>query len=99
MADNTTQFGKHQATASEQTTVTKAVVPQAAAKTVQGQKYVSPLGRHSQQTHRRAEAREVANGYTSEKEMHAHDRQTVEAEIDRAAQAKATQRAQNARKA
>ena len=71
--------------------------PQPAPKTIKGQKYVSPLGRHSQQTHRRAEERATASGFTTEKEQHADDRSTVEAEIDRVAHEKANQRAQNAR--
>ncbi len=42
--------------------------------TVRGQRYASPEGRHSQQTHRRAEERVVAGGHGSEKEQHASDR-------------------------
>ena len=72
----------------------KAVAPQPASKTVRGQKYVSPLGRHSQQTHRRAEARAAADGHTTEKEQHAHDRTVVETELNRATQQKETQRQQ-----
>ncbi len=72
--------------------------PQPASKTTKGQKYVSPLGRHSQQTHRRAEERATADGHTSEKEQHAHDRAAVETEINRVEQVKLNQRAQGARK-
>ena len=72
--------------------------PQPAPKTTKGQKYVSPLGRHSQQTHPRAEARAAADGHTSEKEQHAHDRAAVETEITRVEAAKVSQRAQNTRK-
>ncbi len=46
-------------------------------KTVKGQKHISPVGRHSQQTHKIAQARADANGHTSEKEQHAHDRVLV----------------------
>ena len=49
--------------------------------TVKGQKYVAPLGRHSQQTHVRAEARAAAGGHASEREQHDHDRTVVAAGI------------------
>ena len=71
--------------------------PQPASKTTRGQRYVSPEGRHSQQTHRRAEARAAVNGHTTEKEQHAHDRSVVETELNRAAEQKETQRQQTAR--
>ena len=77
--------------------VRKVAAPQPAAKTVRGQRYVSPEGRHSQQTHRRAEERAAAGGHADEKAQHAHDRAAVEAEIDRIATQKANQKAQNAR--
>ena len=48
---------------------------------------------------RAEEAVATANGYTTEKELHAHDRNAVATEIDRVVQQKANQRAQNARKA
>ena len=57
--------------------------------TVKGQKYVSPAGRHSQQTHRMAEERATATGNSSEKEQHAHDRSAFVAEMDRIAEQKA----------
>lgn len=102
MLNNRNRYGKNQTSASEETsdtsmTAVKAAAPQAADKTVRGQKYVSPEGRHSQQTHRRAEERATANGHTTEKEQHAHDRNAVETEINRVEQAKANQKAQNAR--
>jgi hypothetical protein len=49
--------------------------------TVKGQRYVAPEGRHSQQTHRRAEERAAAGGHGSEKEQHAHDRTAMSAGI------------------
>lgn len=42
--------------------------------TKKGQRYVAPEGRHSQQTHRRAEERAAVAGHATEKEQHAHDR-------------------------
>jgi hypothetical protein len=92
MTDITIGTGKTTATVA-----TTTVVPQYTPILTRGQKYVSPEGRHSKQTHRRAEARGSAAGHANEKEQHAHDRQTVEAEIDRIAQAKSNQRAQNVR--
>lgn len=71
--------------------------PQPTPKTKKGQKYVPPAGRHSQQTHLRAQARGVAEGHTTEREQHAYDRQAVTAEIERVAQQKLNQRAQSAR--
>jgi hypothetical protein len=53
--------------------------------TKKGQKYVAPTGRHSQQTHRRAEERAAAQGHTSEKEQHAYDRSVVKTELNRRA--------------
>jgi len=101
MADNTNHFGKHHEQSLDKVTaiptVTQAVVAQYVPVLKKGQKYVSPEGRHSQQTHRRAEERAAAGGHTTEKEQHAHDRNVVVTEIDRKAQQKANQRAQNAR--
>jgi hypothetical protein len=54
-----------------------AVPPQLPLKTKRGQKHIAPSGRHSQQTHRRAEARAAAQGHATEKEQHAHDRSIV----------------------
>ncbi|MCW3055877.1 MAG: hypothetical protein JWN14_5047 [Chthonomonadales bacterium] len=101
MADNTNHFGKnHEQSLDKVTTiptVTQALVAQYVPVLKKGQKYVSPEGRHSQQTHRRAEVRATASGHTTEKEQHAHDRNAVETEINRKANQKANQRAQNAR--
>ena len=49
--------------------------------TVKGQRYAAPEGRHSQQTHRRAEERVTAQGHSSEKEQQAHDREATIAGI------------------
>ncbi|HLK59732.1 MAG TPA: hypothetical protein VKU00_24435 [Chthonomonadaceae bacterium] len=72
-----------------------AIVPQAAPPPIpivtKGQKYVAPSGRHSQQTHRRAEERATALGHTTEKELHAHDRGVVSAELNRQAEQKLKQ--------
>jgi hypothetical protein len=101
MADNTNHFGKHHEQSLDKTTaiptVAKAVVAQYVPVLKRGQKYVSPEGRHSQQTHRRAVVRATADGHTTEKEQHAHDRNVVATEIDRVVQQKANQKAQNAR--
>ncbi len=45
--------------------------------TVKGQRYAAPVGRHSQQTHRRAEQRVAAQGHTSEKEQQVADRAAI----------------------
>jgi len=101
MADNTNLFGKNHAQSLDNVTpaptAAQAVVETYVPVLKKGQKYVSPEGRHSQQTHRRAEVRATANGHTTEKEQHAHDRNVVVTEIDRKAQQKANQRAQSAR--
>lgn len=101
MADNTNQFGKNHEQSLDKDNVTPAATTAVVAQYVpvlkKGQKYVSPEGRHSQQTHRRAEVRATANGHTTEKEQHDHDRNAVETEINRKADQKANQRAQNAR--
>ena len=101
MADNTNMFGKNHEQSLDKVTATpttaKAAVAQHVPVLTRGQKYVSPEGRHSQQTHRRAEVRATANGYSTEKEQHDHDRNAVETEIERKVQMKANQRAQNAR--
>lgn len=59
--------------------------------TTKGQKYVSPPGRHSQQTHRLAEERAAAQGHATEKEQHAHDRSLVRAELKQRADQKMKQ--------
>jgi len=101
MINNMPRFGKHQVELSKTSEISskdaRAALPVAAAKTVKGQKYVSPLGRHSRQTHRRAEERATAAGFTTEKEQHADDRAAVETEISRSEQQKLNQRAQNTR--
>ena len=107
MADDTTKNGRNESQAFAKTAPaaagekkqakSKAVAPQAAPVTTRGQKYVSPEGRHSQQTHRRAEERATADGHTTEKEQHDHDRSAVTAELNRSETAKATQRTQNVR--
>ena len=110
MKDNTAQSGKEQnqafAKTAPETPVTPATPTRKAARGVtaesapvltRGQKYSSPEGRHSQQTHRRAEERGAAAGHTTEKEQHAQDRSDVVAEIDRVAEAKVKQKEQHAR--
>lgn len=107
MADDTTKNGRNESQAFAKTAPaapdvkskiqSKAAAPKPAAVSTRGQKYVSPEGRHSQQTHRRAEERAAADGHTTEKEQHAHDRSAVETELNRAETAKSSQRAQNAR--
>ncbi len=72
--------------------------PEPVAKTVKGQRHVSPVGRHSQQTHKRARQRAAAEGFTTEKEQHDGDRQLVEARLaKRADQVKQQQRQQATR--
>jgi hypothetical protein len=59
---------------------------------VRGQRHVPPAGRHSQQSHRRAQARAAAEGHATIQEQHAHDRTTVKAEADRIAARKAARK-------
>ena len=54
--------------------------------TVKGQRYVAPPGRHSRQTHRRAQERAAAQGHATEKEQHAHDRSLVKTELNKRAE-------------
>ncbi len=56
--------------------------------TVAGQRYISPNGRHSQQTHRRAEDRAAAQGHGSEREQQDHDRSVVLAKLQKTAERK-----------
>ena len=63
--------------------------------TVKGQKYVSPAGRHSQQTHRLAEERGAATGNATEKEQHAYDRNELVTEQNRRADQKTKQKQQS----
>ena len=81
--------------ATENAALPTAAVPARAPLTVRGQRYVAPAGRHSKQTHRRAEERAAADGHATVKEQHAHDRSLVLAEINRVAQAKAKQKQQS----
>ena len=69
----------------------RAAVPPRAPMTVKGQKYVSPPGRHSQQSHRRAEEQAAADGNTTEREQYEHDRSVVLAGFDKQAQQKQSQ--------
>jgi hypothetical protein len=66
--------------------------PQTIAMTVRGQKYIPPQGRHSQQSHRRAQARAAAQGDATVQDQHAHDRSNVKAELGRLAALKVTQK-------
>ena len=100
MTDNTNESGKAQEqTAAEinhagSKTAGKSVRAEVAPRapmTVKGQKYVSPPGRHSQQSHRRAEEHAAADGNTTEREQHDHDRSAVLAGFDKQAQQKQTQ--------
>lgn len=98
MTDNTNQSGKEQAAGkvdhAGSKTAGKSVRAEAAPRapmTVKGQKYVSPPGRHSQQSHRRAEEHAAADGNTTEREQHDHDRSAVLAGFDKQAQQKQTQ--------
>jgi hypothetical protein len=58
-----------------------AISPEAASvvvpRTVTGQRHISPVGRHSQQTHRLAGARAEALGLTTVRELYEHDRNVV----------------------
>lgn len=70
-------------------------------KTVRGQRHIAPPGRHSKQTHPRAQARAEAQGHTTEKELHAYDRSIIVAANDKrtANQLKQQKNAQNVRAA
>ncbi len=56
-----------------------ATAPSPALKLTREQKYLAPVGRHSQQTQRRARERASAEGHATEKEQLAHERGVVEA--------------------
>ncbi len=74
------------------TTPNKIVIAtQPVAKTVRGQKYHAPIGRHSQQSHRRAQERADAGGHGTSKEQHDHDRSAIKAEVERLAALKVRQ--------
>lgn len=60
-----------------QIAATANATPERVSMTVKGQRYEAPEGRHSQQTHRLAEARTLAGGHASEKEQTAHDREAM----------------------
>jgi hypothetical protein len=66
--------------------------PAAILKTVRGQRYIAPPGRHSQQSHRRAQARAAAQGNATIEEHHAQDRSMVKTELSRLAALKVTQK-------
>jgi hypothetical protein len=51
--------------------------------TKKGQKYVSPAGRHSQQSHRRAQETAAAKGSTNEREDYVHVRSEYLEEINK----------------
>jgi len=100
MTENTNPAGKqHEPTAAKvdhnagQTAgkSVRAIIAPRALMTVKGQKYVSPPGRHSQQSHRRAEEHAAADGNTTEREQYDHDRSVVLAGFDKQAQQKQSQ--------
>ncbi len=66
--------------------------PQIEAIILRGQKHVPPSGRHSQQSHRRAQQRASAEGHATIQEHHASDRSTLKAEIGRLAALKAARK-------
>ena len=51
--------------------------------TVAGQRYISPAGRHSKQTHIRAAARAQALGLTTVRELYDYDRAQVAAKLQK----------------
>ena len=59
--------------------------PSLAPNSVAGQRHVSPAGRHSQQARGRATARAEALGFTTERELHDHDRAAVLAKLQKGA--------------
>jgi len=66
--------------------------PVPVAKGIRGQKYFAPEGRHSQQSHRRAQERAEAEGHATPQQQHAHDRGNVKAEVSRLAALKLPQK-------
>jgi hypothetical protein len=67
--------------------------------TVAGQKYVPAAGRHSQQKRNQAIARGAALGFTTERELHDHDRAQVLAKLQKTVDvAQAQQRNEASRK-
>lgn len=67
--------------------------------TTLGQRYAAPEGRHSQQTHLRAQVRAEEGGCANEKELHAFDRGVLQSGIDKKALQKKSQQEQNDRTA
>ena len=67
------------------------VKPAAVPITVAGQRHVAPAGRHSQQTHRRAEERAVEQGHATEREQHDSDRDQVLAKLQKSSDGKLAQ--------
>jgi hypothetical protein len=65
--------------------VDEAGVPFRVPVTALGQRYVSPAGRHNQQSHRLGALRASESGHASEKEQHAHDRTATTAKIAKSA--------------
>ena len=63
-----------------------------------GQRYVSPAGRHSQQTHQRAQDRAALQGHATVKEQHAHDKTVVTAKLDQITERKRQQEENNKKK-
>jgi len=59
--------------------------------TVAGQRYISPPGRHSKQTHRIAGARGEALGLTTVRELYDHDRNAVLAKLQKTSDGVAAQ--------
>lgn len=98
MAENTHRSGKHSKQTLDKTFTTlpddtgdvpktsapanRTTSPSPPPKTVKGQRYVAPAGRHSQQTHRRAQESAAAEGHATEKEQHDHDRSVVQAQLN-----------------
>jgi len=54
-------------------------------KTVAGQRHISPVGRHSQQTRQRATARAEALGFTTVRELYDYDRAQVLVKLQKGA--------------
>ncbi len=65
--------------------------------TALGQRYAAPEGRHSQQSHLRAQARAAEGGHASESELHAADRADLQAGLDKKAHQIKNQQEQNNR--
>jgi|SRR5579872_3569557 len=59
--------------------------------TFAGQRHIAPTGRHSQQSHLRAEARAKALGLTTVRELYEYDRAAVLAKLKKGAEGAAAQ--------